>query len=548
VPRRFAVLQSRAWLLTILGTLIAVSLAAELTSYARPDIGFLLDAAGRVLDGAKLYVDVVEINPPLIVALNVPVVLLARELDVSSILVYRLGFAGMLLGCLALAAWYLRRVLPDEADRPLRQLLFALLAFVLFPLSAQDFGQREHLLLAVAMPYLLLSAGRALGRPIGAVPATAAGLLVGVGFALKPHFLLLFVAVEVYLLIVRRRSGSGPRHVPTPESLAIVLVLAGYGVAVLSLAPEYLRLVTLVAGAYGRFLYDPFFHLLVTGPGAPLLLVAMLAFVALRGRSRHSALWDLLAIGLLTCFLGGAAQQKGLRYHFYPSFALAVVLLGLVAGDVRTPLERGIQRAYRALAAGVVAVVVAVVVFQNADQIAHAGRDEASVRFKKLVDVVRAHGAGGRMFVMSYHIGSAYPLVNYSGVPSASRFPQLWILAASYLDNLKANRPLRYHTPDEMPPVERYVNWAVLDDFERYHPKVLLVLRHGRDLPVNGYRRIDYVGYFRRDPRMAHILDRYQHVADIEDYAIYERLVEGQARTGPPPLSVPGTQDIIRAD
>ena len=68
VPRPFSLRLSRAQLLAVLGALIAVSLTAELASYARPDIGFLLDAAGRVLDGAKLYVDVVEINPPLIVA------------------------------------------------------------------------------------------------------------------------------------------------------------------------------------------------------------------------------------------------------------------------------------------------------------------------------------------------------------------------------------------------------------------------------------------------------------------------------------------------
>ena len=43
---------------------------AELRSYAQPDIAFLLDAGGRVLDGARLYVDVVEINPPLVIVLN----------------------------------------------------------------------------------------------------------------------------------------------------------------------------------------------------------------------------------------------------------------------------------------------------------------------------------------------------------------------------------------------------------------------------------------------------------------------------------------------
>jgi len=60
--------------------------------------------------------------------------------------------------------------------------------------------------------------------------------------------------------------------------------------------------------------------------------------------------------------------------------------------------------------------------------------------------------------VMSYHIGSTYPLINYSGVRSASRFPQLWILPAAYWDELHADAPLRFRDRAQMGPVERYLN------------------------------------------------------------------------------------------
>jgi len=53
-----------------------LAVAAELTRPVNPDIALFLYDAGRVLDGAQLYRDVVEINPPLIVVLNMPVVLL----------------------------------------------------------------------------------------------------------------------------------------------------------------------------------------------------------------------------------------------------------------------------------------------------------------------------------------------------------------------------------------------------------------------------------------------------------------------------------------
>jgi hypothetical protein len=52
------------------GLVLLLALLAEFRSLIRPDTGFLLDAAGRVLDGAVIYRDVVEINPPLIVWLD----------------------------------------------------------------------------------------------------------------------------------------------------------------------------------------------------------------------------------------------------------------------------------------------------------------------------------------------------------------------------------------------------------------------------------------------------------------------------------------------
>jgi hypothetical protein len=161
--------------------------------------------------------------------------------------------------------------------------------------------------------------------------------------------------------------------------------------------------------------------------------------------------------------------------------------------------------------------------------------------------VVRPLAAGQSVYVMSYHIGSAYPLINYSGARSASRFPQLWLLPAAYMDQLAGGAPLRYHAPDEMSPSERYLNQAVFEDLRDQRPKVLVILQHARDLPVNGFRRLDYVAYFRRDPRIARLLDRYQFRADLGDFTVYERIPEAQARAESPPAVQRATRDIVQA-
>ncbi len=522
----------------LLAFLLGVSLTAEFRSYIRPDTGFLLDAAARVLDGERLYLDVVEINPPLIIGLNMAVVAAARLLGISEILAYRLGFSILLLAALVLAAWQIRRLFPREPA--LHRWFVLLLAFVLFPLAAQDFGEREHLVLALVVPYLLLVTARSLGRKVPPPQAIALGLLAGLAFALKPHFLLVWIGAEAWLRLVRRVA---PRAL-LPETVSIAGFLVTYGIAILILTPRYLDLVRLLAGPYSRFLYDPFLHVLVTGPGAVLAIFAVLAFAALRPQARHRELWSAVAIATAACLLAGAAQQKGLRYHFYPSFGLGTVLLGLIAWDVARPLGNRLRAVYHTLAAGVLAATVAVVCVQNAAVALGSGQDSDRAQFEELVRLVRTRAPGQSVMVMSYHIRSAYPMINYAGARSASRFPQLWILAAEYLDQLGGDAPLRYHADSEMSPSERYLNQAVLGDLKTHQPRLLIVFKPARDLPVNGLRRIDYLAYFGRDPRFEEIFREYEFVADLGDYLVYQRIQPGAARSGPPPAPTPGTQDI----
>jgi hypothetical protein len=64
---------------------------------------------------------------------------------------------------------------------------------------------------------------------------------------------------------------------------------------------------------------------------------------------------------------------------------------------------------------------------------------------------------------------------------------------------------------------------------------------------MNGFRRLDYVAYFRRDPRIAAQLDRYQLAADLGDYLVYERIPDAQSRAASPPTVQPQTRDLLQA-
>jgi hypothetical protein len=538
---RQPLLERRDVFLAAIGLLIALGLAGEFRSYAVSDTGFLLDEAARVLSGVRLYAHLVDVNPPLIVGINMAAVLCARIFGISEILAYRLGCIAALFAGLALVVWLLRRLLPDEIV--LRRGIVLLLVFVLFNLPGQDFGEREHLALLLALPYLLLAAARAMGREIPTSLAVVIGLLAAAGLSIKPHFVLLWLAIEGYLRLTRRVAA----WVVLPETGAIAVFLGLYGVGMLVWAPEYFGLVRLLAVPYTRFLYDPFWHLLLTGRGALLTWFALLTLVALRRDARHPGLLDVFALGALVSLLAGAAQQKELRYHFYPSFALAIVLLGMLLRDTGGAPREWVRSVYRIVTVSILATAVVVVSAQNVTSLMGLNKGAEEVQLERALPVVRSLAAGQSVYVMSYHISSAYPLINYSGARSASRFPQLWILPAAYMDQLAGSAPLRYHAPGEMSPSERFLNQAVFEDLRDQRPRVLVILQHARDLPINGFRRLDYVAYFRRDPRIAALLDRYQFKADLGDFLVYERIPETQARAESPPTVQPATRDIVQA-
>jgi hypothetical protein len=523
--------------------ILALAAAAQLASVPRADLAYLLYAAASVIDGARLYVDVVEINPPLIVVLNMPAVLLARALEVSEILVYRALVIVALLGALAFAGWCLRRLL-GPSGATLRRLLMLVLAFALFLAAGDDFGQREHLLTALTLPYLLLAASRASGKAAPTGAALAAGALAGIGLALKPQFLLLWGAVEAYVAWHSRARRL------SPDAIAVASFLAVYVAAVVLLTPEYFELVRLLGPTYAEYGRYPLLHVLVTAPGTALCALSVLVWAALRREARYPTLWTVLLLALVAGFLAGAAQQKGWGYHFYPSRVFAVALLALAVTDVRRPLLRPVQRVYTAVAFAALGTILlsAITAAVARVTLGDPAQRAEETRLAELVAAVRRHAPpGGSLYVLSYSNEAGFPLVNYSGARWASRFPHLWILEAVYHDALRASSPLRFHAPEKVGAAERYLNDAVYEDLTRNRPDLLMVLRHARDAPQNTHRRLDYLAYFSRQPRIDSVLRQYRFAGTVGEYLMYVR-AGSPDEPGAPPTSEPGRHDLVRSE
>jgi hypothetical protein len=524
------------------GVLLTLGTVPQFLGPPIPDVSWLLYTAGRLLDGAELYRDVVEVNPPLIVWLNLLPVSLARALGLSDVVVYRVLIVAGALGSLALCR-ALVRPLPEFQDPLARRVGLLLAGFVLLPLAAADFGEREHLLLILALPYVMLAAARLQRQPVRPALAVLAGLMTGFAIALKPYFLLLPLAVEGSLLPAR--LGLRTRA----ELAAIAAVLLGYLVAVLLWARPYWDLVRELGPPYFRFLRESVLLTAVTGNGAGVALCAMLAYVALRERARRLPLATVLLAATIGLFASAALQQKGWRYHFYPSMGTGFLLLGVLV-SVRPATRSLAGRIYRAAA---VAVLVCLPLFIAAAGVQWArdplGPDRiADPDFPALRDLIRREAPGGSVLVLSSNMASAFPLVPESGARWASRFPSVWMLAAAYQDEIASPAPLQYRDPAARTALEREMSRAVAADLRRERPDLVLVLRPGPDRWEWGVRRLDYVRYFEADPDVGQELQAYGYLTDVGEYRAFKRMPRGARRAppleadsiapGPPPMAL----------
>ena len=414
-------LRTAACLAAVLGALAPVLFAA-MRGPLKDDVAWLLYLAEQWLDGRRLYVDLLEINPPLVIWISALPVALARALGLPALPVAPPFFAALVLGC----AWWAASILRRRGVCRDRVAPFSVLGAVLLLLPANDFGQREHLLAAAAMPYLALRTGdRRRDAPAGAdrAEALAAGVLVGLCCALKPWFAAAFALAEAFAVA----GGARPLWEAALGAAAAGLAFIA---AVAALHPDYIDgVVPLARALYG--VRDPVAADLFR-ESAGLLFGGAAAGALWAAHRRRMA--DGHAMGTLLAFAAGATlayllQGKGWFYHRIPATAAVVLALLVWAANPRLgPVRRRGAAFALAVAALVALAKPSAILLARWDRVAMAPDRGLDAR---LVGLIRAERA--RSYVaFSRSLDLGFPVVNETGVAFASRFASTWALYGAY--------------------------------------------------------------------------------------------------------------------
>ena len=480
-------------LLLLLGVLALVMFAA-LQSPLKDDIAWLLYVARRWLSGRELYVDVIEVNPPLIIWISAIPLTLARWLGISQQVTAMSIFVAIVMACAWWSACLLRRSGPMFAARAP---IFAVIASVLLLIPAADIGQREHLLVAAFLPYLIVFARTLDGIPTARLTSLAVGIAAALGCALKPQYGLALASLEAVALCHRVRPW---RIAP----FAAGITLLSYVGLVAWVCPAYLRqAVPLAMALYGAT--DVTFRALLLD-SAPLLVAEGLA-IALWWRDRSALpVSRLMLAGMvfavtssLICFIDG----KDWFYHRLPATVITILVLILWAACAVERQDRAARRHGLALSGIAVALFCAAAVQRLGPEMqqAVAPRETTVARLEALI---RLHHA--RTYIaFSEWIALGFPVVNNTGVLWASRFDSMWALKGelwrAHIDPATAR---------EWP----VAHW-VARDFIAGCPDIAV---------VDTRERLNYIGVLSAsEPSFARVWSRYRQIVAFDGLQVYKR-------------------------
>ncbi|MHB1947950.1 MAG: hypothetical protein ACYCQI_07545 [Gammaproteobacteria bacterium] len=291
------------------------------------DVSWALHEVQSILVGGRYGEEFYETTPPLFLYLYSPAILLAKIVPANLFTIFT-GYI-FILAILSFGMCYLwiKKIFIQQ-DKKVAAIFMLLIAvtFFLLPLS-YDFGQREHLLIILTMPYLLLMAYRLQkNEKINNYAALLVGLLGFLGFVIKPFFLLPLLFMELYYIFCKRHLYACLRI----ELIIVITLLIVYALGIYFFYQEYIFAILPLAMRYYYQGYGSSLPKLLINPVFLFCGFALLFYyIQLKSNpyKNLSVLLFLELLGFIGCYF---MQHTDWYYHVMPAYSAAFLLLGLL--------------------------------------------------------------------------------------------------------------------------------------------------------------------------------------------------------------------------
>ncbi len=475
----------------------AVVVAAILLRRILPfnvDVSWWLIVSERMLDGQRLYVDILETNPPMAGSVYLLGVVIARAVGVRAEVVTD-GLIFLLIAASLTLTW---RILLYSSLRGRiasgALAVWALALLVILPMY--DFGQREHLALAAMLPALAVYILRGNRERVTPAAVLIAGLSAAITMNFKPYFAF---AVGFCILAAAARARDW-RVLFAPENWIAAALVAVYAACVFLFYPEYFTIIyPLVRDVY-LLLKAPLLALFVSSAMA-VWVVAVMVVLVLQNRQpkRDAASFVVLAAstGFVIAFF---IQGKGWGYHAYPMVALALLAVGCAISAI-DPEQITSSRLRVAAMFAVAAIFAKACLWFN-----------ASIDVRQIEDEVARLGPHPKILMLSAAAVIGHPMVRTLEGTWVSRQEALWV--REIVRRSRMDGSIDSQTAARLEGYMARERAGLIEDFRRQPPDVVLIDNQDSD----------WGSWAHADPELSALLSSYTPVRTIKGIDILRRM------------------------
>ena len=318
--------------MTPLHAVVAVVMAAIMLRGVLPfnvDVSWWLTICERMLDGQRLYVDILETNPPMAGSVYMLGVIVARAIHMRPEVVTN-GLIFLLIAASLALTWRALRFssLRERAGGAVA--VWAAVVLTILPMY--DFGQREHLALVVLLPAVAVYILRANRERVAPSAILIAGLCAATTMNIKPYF----VFGVGFCILTAAAQARDWRVLLAPENWIAAALVVIHALCIVAFYPEYFTLIyPLVRDVY-LLANLPLLVMLRTSAAAVWWPAIMVTLALQSRRQKVDAAALVMMAGSLGFAISFFAQAKGWGYHAYPMVALGLLAAGwavAVGGD-----------------------------------------------------------------------------------------------------------------------------------------------------------------------------------------------------------------------
>lgn len=491
--------------------LFTLSLVMNTSSYISGDISWLMEASRRLLAGGTYSHNFMETNPPLILFLYmIPVLLTGYWGSLTS------NFLLFTYAIMALSLYFSYLLLNKIITKNtlIRLFFFSGIIFCELILPLYEFGQREHLTVILIIPYLLL-VSTFNKHQFPWYFRVSVGVMAGLGFAIKPYFLIPLFLILIWQCYKNRRISASFNL----ENNCLLGVMVSYLIVCFIVTPDYFSFILPIVFKFYLPWKESYSQLINNGYSRMFYLITLLGMVQIRQQSPpYGNLFQVLIVSNVGFFIVFLMGGHFFYYHFLPVMIFSSLILVL---DIQLIVMTCITKntlLYREYFHALFAIFCVCLLFDLVvalDKWSLKDETERSTEYQ-LIQAFKAINRGP-FVIFSNFIGEHSSLLTYSQLYSSTRLHQLWLLPGIVQLEQNGDHALAAEG-------KNLVRHIIVEDFLRDPPYLILV----DETPSHNFFHglsLNYFDFLLQDPLFKKIWINYKEekiiISNCCQYTIY---------------------------